>query len=74
MFESICHAGMVGTHTAFKRSTKGEGHQYAITLNERKIRKTTVKIEELIESKCQRNMYTLINTMKYFKGDTNAVV
>lgn len=33
LFETLGHAGLIGTHTALKRATADDPHQYAITLN-----------------------------------------
>lgn len=52
LYETLGHAGFVGTHTAFKRKTNLDPHQYALVFNERMIRGLKVTIQELIESKC----------------------
>jgi hypothetical protein len=48
IFETLGHAGLIGTHTAMKRASEHSPYQYAATMNERVQGGLHVTLEKII--------------------------
>ena len=74
MFQTLGHAGLIGTHTALKRSTEEDPHQYAITLNERVQGGLHLTLEHMIKTRCLASPSSIMQALKYEKGDIKKIV
>ncbi|NCQ41131.1 MAG: hypothetical protein GW795_04385, partial [Cyanobacteria bacterium] len=74
LFETLGHAGLVGTHTALKRATADDSNQYAITLNERIHGGLRLTLAQMLATKCRPSPSAMIETIKNCKGGFNKVV
>jgi hypothetical protein len=74
LFETLGHAGFVGTHTALKRSTEDDPHQYAITLNERIQGGLHLTLDQMLTTHCYSSPSAIMEALKYCKGNLRTVV
>ena len=74
MFQTLGHAGLIGTHTALKRSTKEDPTQYAITLNERVQGGLHLTLEQMVKTRCHASPSSIMQALKYEKGDIKKIV
>lgn len=64
VFESIGHAGLIGSHTALRLKQPGNNLQYSITLNERSQGGFRDTLYAMLTSHCETAPYVVMRTLR----------